>query len=296
MFQAGDQPSTTMQQSSSTGRGAGPGWIIFSVLAALGLVDSVAVLATNNLGLPIGFGWNKLIFVSFKGLALAANPSSAIYFTLASFAAQLGVIALFVLFAYLARQRSIRGYITGIVIYAFDALPALFNKDFATAGIHFLGLIGLFAGLSMIRNDGLTDMSGHAGKRLRWWTGWAVGCGGLLITTIALTAIGVFAGIVAVDARTYYADIEQRILQRAPADLSEAEREQLHQAMTELAELESLGHVNTAIDSDIRNALSVAAAGDRVERKDILRVIQVVAEASERAGRAKSETTDNPDR
>jgi hypothetical protein len=306
MLQAGHQPSTTsIRQPGAAGGDAGPGWILFSVLAALGLVDSIVMLVTDSMGLSIGLGLNKTIVASFKGLALSASASSEVYFMLASLAAQLGIIGLFVLFAYLVRHRSVRSYMIGIVVYAFDALPAVANKDIATANVHLLGLLGLITGLVELRgmpqvvrepeHDDSTDRSESIGKRLRWRAGWAAaGCGGVLITTVNLTAVGVFAGMVNPDSRAYFADMEQRILHRAPADLSEAEREQLHRAMTELAELEGLGHVNLAIDSEIRRALTLAVAGEKVGREDILHVIQVVGKASERAERRRSQEDPAP--
>ena len=213
---------TRNQSLSVAGKDAGPGWIIFSVLATLGLVDSVAMLATNSFGFPIGLGWNKLIFASFQGLALSASASYKIYFLLASTTAQLGVIALFFLFSHLARHRSVRGYVTGIVIYALGALLALSNNDFMTVSIHLIGLMGLIFGLVKLRvklqvvreseNDDSAYTYEPAGKRLRLRTLWAAGCGGLLITTIILTGVGVLSGIISSDPRTFYTDMEQKIM------------------------------------------------------------------------------------
>lgn len=284
----------------------GPGWIVFSALAVLGLIDSVAMLATDTMGFAFGLGWNKAIVAGFRGLALSSSPSSGVLFTLASSAAQLGVIGLLVFFAYLARHRSLSGYVVGVIVYGLGALLALWNGDLATASVHLVAVVGLVTGLAAVRgevrraqesddHDPSNIPESGERKRLRKVTVSALlGCGGLLITTTALIVAGFVGGSLLVESGAYYGEMEQRILQRAPADLTPAEREQLHEAMAELARLESRGEINLALEPDIRRALTIAVVGEgeRASRDQVLDLIRLIAKASEREGRRSNQDDD----
>ena len=111
----------------------------FFWVAALSLVNSIAVATGANLVFFIGLGVTQIIDGFSQGFG---GPMTYIAPLL-----DLGVAGMFVLFGYFARQGYTWAFITGMAIYAMDALLFLLVQDWLSIAFHGLILYYLFAGL-----------------------------------------------------------------------------------------------------------------------------------------------------
>ncbi|MBD3258387.1 hypothetical protein GF377_08125 [candidate division GN15 bacterium] len=116
----------------------GANWFFW--IAGLSVVNSIIALIDLGIVFPVGLGITQII----DGFALAIGSGSQIV------ALGFGLVAasIFVFFGVMARKRLTWAFITGMILYAADALLFLLVMDVLSIGFHVWGCIGIYSGLS----------------------------------------------------------------------------------------------------------------------------------------------------
>lgn len=108
-------------------------------VAGLSLVNSFAVATEMKYRMIIGLGMTQLVDELFPA-------REAIHLGLV-----FGLVALFLAFGFFARRLSAAAYLTGIIVYAADAVVFLLAGDWISVGFHVFVLIMLWGGYSALR-------------------------------------------------------------------------------------------------------------------------------------------------
>ena len=118
----------------------GANW--FYWIAGLSVINSIAVYAGADFSFIVGLGITQLIDGIIIGLTGEAQAWGLI--------PNLLFIGLFVLIGFYANRLSKGAFITGIVLYALDALIFLLVPDFLSIGFHVFALVMIFKGFRFV--------------------------------------------------------------------------------------------------------------------------------------------------
>jgi len=122
---------------------SGSNW--FYWVAGLSLLNSVILLAGGKWNFIVGLAVTQIIDVMVLQMSGQANGFNA--FGVVGFMIDILVAGVFILFGFFAGKGSVAVFITGMVLYLFDAVLYLFVGDFLAAGFHGLALFFMFKGL-----------------------------------------------------------------------------------------------------------------------------------------------------
>jgi hypothetical protein len=125
------------------------GW--FAAIAVFSIINSLLILFKSSTIFAIGLGITTVIDGFMSGMLKEVSGNAAIIITVIGFVINLCVIGIFVLIWFLARNGSRAAYITGMVLYALDAIIFLLVKDWLGVGLHAFFLYSLFNGYRHIK-------------------------------------------------------------------------------------------------------------------------------------------------
>ena len=117
----------------------GAGW--FWWIAGLSLVNTVLIHSGSNTNFVIGLGFTLVADAMFKAYKVVAFSIDAV--ALGTFAG----------LGFLARRGQLWAYVTGLVLYALDALIYLAFQDWMSVAFHGLALFYLFRGARQLHAD-----------------------------------------------------------------------------------------------------------------------------------------------
>jgi hypothetical protein len=122
----------------------------FYWIAGTSVVNSVLFFTGSKLTFVMGLIATQFIDGFSYGMQLRASPGLVTLLQVITVILNVFFAGLFLLFAYLGRKRYRWAIVAGMVLYALDALGAIYFKDWVGAGFHGLALFGLFSGLKAI--------------------------------------------------------------------------------------------------------------------------------------------------
>jgi hypothetical protein len=111
----------------------------FFWIAGLSLVNSYAAASHMNFRMLLGLGITQLVDVLFPG----GQTLQVVLLAL--------VLGFFCLVGLMARRPSLPWYLTGMVVYALDALLCLWASDWQAVAFHAFVLYVLWRGLTVLR-------------------------------------------------------------------------------------------------------------------------------------------------
>jgi hypothetical protein len=120
-------------------------------VAGLSLVNSLAMMLNLKYAMILGLGVGQIIdgMFFYAGEGEVADPGMlARVFHIVLSAMVAGV---FVALGYFARRFSVAAFVTGMLLYALDALLFVIVGDWIAVGFHVFVLFMLWGGLSMLR-------------------------------------------------------------------------------------------------------------------------------------------------
>ncbi len=122
----------------------------FYWIAGLSLVNSLIAMFGGSLYFPVGLGITQVVDV-FASVFGDEMPEARMVFLAISLVINVGICGLIVLFGYLISRGNDWPLITGMVLYALDAVLMLFFQDWIGAGFHAYFLFLIWSGYSAIR-------------------------------------------------------------------------------------------------------------------------------------------------
>jgi len=126
----------------TTQRTNGARW--FYWVGGLSLVNAIIVAANGHWNFLAGLGITQII----SGFALGLSEQFGVGVTVIAFALNLMVVVICMAFGYFAERGHAWAFITGMVLYALDALIFLWVQDWFALGFHGFALYGMYRGLS----------------------------------------------------------------------------------------------------------------------------------------------------
>jgi hypothetical protein len=135
-----------MSEAARLGRVANGGISNFYWIAALSTINTVIDLFNGSIHFVIGLGLTQLID-AFASEFVKQLPEIAIAFRGVQLVLDFILIGLFALFGFLGLKGKRWAVVTGMVLYALDALLMLLFKDWLGFGFHLFFLWGLWSGL-----------------------------------------------------------------------------------------------------------------------------------------------------
>jgi hypothetical protein len=133
---AGDNTAKALENLQKNITSAGR-WFFW--IAGLSLINSIIMMAGGNTRFIVGLGVTSLIDGFAKGLGRTSG--------LILLPVYLVILAIYCVFGYFACQRKRWAFITGIVLYALDAVILLLFKEYMSVAFHAFALFCIFAGL-----------------------------------------------------------------------------------------------------------------------------------------------------
>jgi hypothetical protein len=122
----------------------------FYWIAGMSAINSVVAVVGSNWRFSIGLA-ATLVVDAFAQAFIQRLPDLALFLRVLQFCIDIGIVLLFVLFGYLGLKNKRWAIITGMVLYALDAvLMLVFFQDILAAGIHVLFLWFLWGGLQAL--------------------------------------------------------------------------------------------------------------------------------------------------
>jgi len=115
---------------------SGANWFFW--IGGLSLVNSVLLISGANINFPIGLGMTQLI----DGFTLNASFEAQTIGRMMNAV----VAGMFFYLGYMARKNHLWAFITGLVLYAADALLFLMVGDWLSMGFHAWGFICIYGG------------------------------------------------------------------------------------------------------------------------------------------------------
>ena len=123
----------------------------FYWIAALSIINSIAVLTGGNWSFFIGLGITQLIDGIFMIIVQSADESFAFITQIIGFAINLIFVGIFVVFGVFAQKQKKWAFIMGMVLYALDGLIFLLVSDFFSIGFHILILFFISGGMNAMK-------------------------------------------------------------------------------------------------------------------------------------------------
>ena len=123
----------------------------FYWIAALSIINSIAVLTGGNWSFFIGLGITQLIDGIFMIIVQSADESFAFITQIIGFAINLIFVGIFVVFGVFAQKQKKWAFIMGMVLYALDGLIFLLVPDFFSIGFHILILFFISGGMNAMK-------------------------------------------------------------------------------------------------------------------------------------------------
>lgn len=126
---------------------AGVNWFFW--IAGLSLVNTMIYLFGYTLTFVVGLGVTQIVDGFLAGIASQLGETG-ILVRFAGFGIDALIAGIFVTFGILGRKHKKWAVITGMALYAVDAVILLFFRDIFGAGFHIFALVGLGTGLRAI--------------------------------------------------------------------------------------------------------------------------------------------------
>lgn len=136
---------------------SGIGWFFW--IAGLSLVNSVLFLVGSDTSFVIGLGFTQLIDVLAVMISEEVPSNLAAFVRFIGYGLDLALIVAFILFGIFGRKRVRWVIITGMVLYALDAILVLAFGIWFSLAFHLLALWGLWTGLRAIKQLADLDAS-----------------------------------------------------------------------------------------------------------------------------------------
>jgi hypothetical protein len=121
----------------------------FYWIAALSLINTVLVVAESQTRFVIGLAVTQFVD-AFAYYAGQDTPEAKTILLVIAFVIDFVIIGLFALFGYLSTKGQRWAFITGIILYALDAVLMLIFQDWLGLAFHAFFLWGLFNGLNAL--------------------------------------------------------------------------------------------------------------------------------------------------
>lgn len=128
---------------------SGVGW--FNSIAAFSILNSILTAFGLNIAFVVGLGATQLVDAISQIVVDDLGPDYRIIKTL-GYVIDLFIAGFFVLMGMLAKKRRRWAIITGMVLYALDAILLILFKDFLGLIFHGLALFGIWGGLKALRS------------------------------------------------------------------------------------------------------------------------------------------------
>ncbi len=135
-----------MVQRTNLVRRARSGASTFYWIAALSALNSLIAVFGGNVFFVVGLGFNMIVAGVAIGLGKAA-PSIALIANVIGIVLNIVIAGIFALFGYFAGKGYRWAFITGMVLYALDAVLSLLFQDWIGVLFHLYFLWLLFSGL-----------------------------------------------------------------------------------------------------------------------------------------------------
>jgi hypothetical protein len=121
----------------------------FYWIAALSLINTILAVAESQTRFVIGLAVTQFVD-AFAYVVGQDTPALKTMLLVIAFVIDFVIIGLFALFGYLSTKGRRWAFITGIVLYAFDAVLMLIFQDWLGLAFHAFFLWGLFNGLNAL--------------------------------------------------------------------------------------------------------------------------------------------------
>ena len=118
----------------------------FFWIAGLSVINSVLAFVGSNTRFVIGLGFTQFID-AVAHLVGRDVPQANTILTVVAFLIDLVIVGLFAFFGYFSRKGHRWAFITGMILYALDAMLMFVFQDWLAFGFHLFFLFGLFGGL-----------------------------------------------------------------------------------------------------------------------------------------------------
>lgn len=125
-------------------RNTGAQW--FWAIAVLSLLNSLIIIAGMQWSFIVGLAITQLVDGVAAALAASVDPRPAAVFTIIAVMFDVGVVAMFGLFGWLARKGYIWSFYVGMALYGVDGLIFLVIGDWLSLGFHVFALWGMWRG------------------------------------------------------------------------------------------------------------------------------------------------------
>jgi len=142
---AGPMAALEARRRSEARVRSGANW--FYWIAGLSLVNSVSSLLGGGLTFVIGLGATQIIDAIAYGLTEGLDAQTAGIVSAIALIMNVCLAAIFVLFGVFANKQHRWAFITGMVLYALDAVIFIVFPDILSIAFHLYALFGLFTGL-----------------------------------------------------------------------------------------------------------------------------------------------------
>lgn len=124
---------------------SGANW--FFLIAGLSLVNSVLILINVEWGFFFGLGITQII----DSIAVEFGEKAGYLARIVAFSLDVIAASVFVLFGFLSKKNRSWAFVTGMILYALDAMLFLIVKDFFNVAFHAFALYCIFNGFKASR-------------------------------------------------------------------------------------------------------------------------------------------------
>ncbi len=160
------EQATGLQQAAMQQLKSGAGW--FYLIFGLSVVNSLVILFGGNFYFVVGLGVNHLVTAIIYSLAgmeeYASFGDAEIGLRIVVLIVSTIIASPFLIFGIFANKRNSWAFITGMVLYAVDAIIFLILGDFMSVGFHALALFFIFKGYSALQNLNKLEMEARIAK------------------------------------------------------------------------------------------------------------------------------------